>query len=359
MEKVRIGMVGCGTIAALSHLPAMEAVPEAECVAIFDVDQYRVVELGKNRNVKIFDSYEKMLDSGIVDAVVVASPNIFHKEQVCQAVVKGIHVLCEKPMATILPDAAQILKYNKKHNIILQVGFNQRYWNQVKLAKRIVDEGIIGQVMGFRSTYRESWDVYPAATEYRYDLKQSGGACIIDLAIHRIDLARYLVGEITEICADIKHSVIPPEVDDNVWLMCKFGNGATGSICSDRYSPVVSNATELYGSDGTLFLSTETINPFQSAPLALYSRKLLKDLPEFIRHYHYPFAWWEQPDHDWICVYPPRENPYVSQMKEFCNCILTGKQPLISAEDGYKAVEIVTAAYLSSQEKRWVTLPLI
>jgi predicted dehydrogenase len=76
--------------------------------------------------------------------------------------------------------------------VVLQVGFNQRFWGQVQIAKALLDAGFIGKVHQMRSIYSEKSTAYPAVTNYRYDLAQSGGATIIDLTIHRIDLARHL-----------------------------------------------------------------------------------------------------------------------------------------------------------------------
>ena len=133
---------------------------------------------------------ETLLGAADVDAVIVATPNRNHPEGVLAAAAAGKHVLCEKPLAIDVASARKMVDACASADVVLQVGFNQRFWGQVQVAKTLLQSGLIGKVNGFRSIYSEKFTAYPAMTRYRYDLAQSGGATIIDLTIHRIDLAR-------------------------------------------------------------------------------------------------------------------------------------------------------------------------
>jgi predicted dehydrogenase len=242
--------------------------------------------------------------------------------------------------------------------VVLQVGFNQRFWAQAQIARQLIQTGFIGPVHAFRSVYSERWTAYPAATRYRYDLAKSGGATIIDLTIHRIDLARFLIGDFTAVCAELAHSAVPDKVDDNVWLLARFASGARGCLSSDRYSPAIGDGTDIYGAEGTIHIATETINPFHAAPLAVYTEKSAKDLPDMLREAHYPDAWWKGFEGGWITLKPPRRNPYDAQLAAFCAAIRESTPAVISGEDGLRAQEVVQAAYLSVQRQGWVDLPL-
>ena len=245
-----------------------------------------------------------------------------------------------------------------KAGVVLQVGFNQRCWAQVEIAKSLINSGFIGKLHGFRSIYAERFDRYPAETRYRYDLKLSGGATIIDLTIHRIDLARHLVGDFAAVVAELTHSAVPDAVDDNVWLLARFASGARGALSSDRYSPAIGDGTDIYGAEGTIHIATESINPFHAAPLAVYTDKSAKDLPDVLREAHYPDAWWKAFEGGWISVKPPRRNPYDKQLAGFVAAIRDGVPPVASGLDGLRAQEVVQAAYLSQRDRRWVDLPL-
>jgi predicted dehydrogenase len=358
-NPLRIGLVGAGAIMRLSHAPTIARSPDAVVTGVFDVDRGRAEELARDFAVgRATTELVELLEAKDVDAVIVATPNAHHAAAVLSAAARGKHVLCEKPLALDIRSAAEMVAACGKAGVILQVGFNQRCWGQVEIAKSLIDAGFIGKVHGFRSIYAEHWQRYPARTRYRYDLSLSGGATIIDLTIHRIDLARHLVGDFAAVVAELTHSVVPDTVDDNVWLLARFASGARGSLSSDRYSPAIGDGTDVYGAEGTIHIATETINPFHAAPLAIYTDKPAKDLPDVLREAHYPDAWWKSFEGGWISVKPPRRNPYDKQLAGFIAAIREGHPPVASGIDGLKAQEVVQAAYLSQRERRWVDLPL-
>ncbi|MCB1487928.1 MAG: Gfo/Idh/MocA family oxidoreductase, partial [Bauldia sp.] len=286
--RIRIGLVGAGAIMRLSHAPTITASDSAELVAVFDADLGRAEAIVKDFGGTAFDDLDRMLETPGLDAVVVATPNRFHEEGVLAAAAHGKHVLCEKPLAIDAASARLMVKACKDARVVLQVGFNQRFWAQVRIAKQLIDAGFIGKVHQMRSIYSEKSTVYPATTRYRYDLAQSGGATIIDLTIHRIDLARYLIGDFSGVFGELVHSELPEQVDDNVFLLTRFESGARGSLASNRYSPNIGDGTDIYGTEGTIHIASETISPFASAPLAVYTERSAAELPEVLREAHYP-----------------------------------------------------------------------
>ena len=151
---------------------------------------------------------------------------------------------------------------------------------------------------------------------------------------------------------------LPDPVDDNVWLLARFANGARGSLTSDRYSPAIGDGTDVFGTEGSIHIATETLNPFHAAPLAVYTERHAKDLPDVLREAHYPDAWWKAFEGGWLTVKPPRRNPYDAQLREFCAAIRERRPAAITGEDGLRAQEVVQGAYISMREGRWVDLPL-
>lgn len=358
--EVRVGIVGAGAIVRLSHLPAIAAVPGVRAVALADPDTTRVPAMAAEHGARSFTDYREMLDVAELDAVLITLPNHLHLDVVERATARGLHVFTEKPVAHTLEDALAIEAACTQAGVVTQTGFNQRFREPVQLAKKGLDAGVVGQVLGFRSVYSESYAVYPSATGYRYNLQQSGGASILDLGTHRIDLARHLVGDIVEVCATIDHATIPYPADDNVFLLLRFASGATGVISADRFSPQVSNATDLYGPAGTIHISTETRNPFQSVPLAFSSSLPAAELPAEFAEADWPQAWWSdyQPG-SWVSITPLRRNPYVAEWAAFVAAISGEKVPhRPTIADGVRAQEVVTAAYRSVREHRWVSVPL-
>jgi predicted dehydrogenase len=357
-KPVRIGLIGAGAIMRLSHAPVILKSGIAEIAAVYDVTLDRAEAVTSEFGGKAFDNLEAMLDKGGVDAVIVATPNAFHADGVIAAAQHGKHVLCEKPLAVHVADCRRMVDACAAAGVVLQVGFNQRFWGQMQIAKALVEAGFIGKVHQMRSIYSEKSTAYPAATRYRYDLSQSGGATIIDLTIHRIDIARHLVGDISGVFAELTHSELPEKVDDNVWVLTRFENGCRGCLSGNRYSPNIGDGTDLYGSEGTIHIASESINPYNASPLAVYTEKSAKDLPDVLREAHYPDAWWKGFEGGWITVKPPRRSPYEAQLKSFCEAV-RGEHPAeITGLDGLKAQEVVQAAHLSMQSGRWVDLPL-
>lgn len=359
-SPLRIGLIGAGAIVRLSHLPAIQRVDDLVAVALADPDARRRTELAASHGITAHGDYRDMIESEELDAVLVAVPNHLHLDAVEAATSAGLHVFCEKPVAQDLTSALQIEELCAAAGVVTQVGFNQRFWEPVRLAHEAIAADAIGTVHAFRSVYSESYGVYPAATGYRYDLSQSGGASILDLAIHRIDLARHLLGEIVEVCATVDHRTIPFPADDSVFLLLRFSSGATGVISSDRFSPQVSNATDLYGDAGTIHLSTETRNPFQSVPLAFSSTRAKDELPEALAAADWPQAWWlDYEPGSWVSVTPPRLNPYDLEWSAFARAVHGADAPgRPTITDGVRAQAVVTAAYRSVREHGWVSLPL-
>ena len=176
--------------------------------------------------------------------------------------------------------------------------------------------------------------------------------------MHRIDLVRHLLGEFRSLTAEVRHNALAEAVDDNVWILANLQNGATVCLTSDRYGPGVKDETDIFGSEGTIHFATETLNPFHAAPLAVHTERAAADLPDVLRQAHYPGAWWRNSPAAGSRSSPPRTNPYDDELSAFCAAVRDGTPPPVSGADGAKAQEVITAAYLAVNERRWVDLPL-
>jgi predicted dehydrogenase len=364
MKKLKFGIIGTGAIADIAHAPSIKEVPEAELTAVCDKSRERAETFAKKWGVKeIYTDDEHLTKSKNVDAVIVCTPNNYHLENTIAAAENGKHVLCEKPMAPSLQDAREMIKVCEKHNVKLMVALNQRWWNQIGIAKMLIDKDVIGEIYGFRSVWAMCIgpEGFPAATDCRYRAELSGGGTAIDASIHRVDLGRFFLGDVKRVFAEIRRVVIPGNTDDDAWIMLRFVKKAMGFVCSNYYTPVPTNPTDLYGLEGMIHISTETFTPFESVPIAVYTTKKASELPEILKKYFYPqIKFFEKPDptRKWISIIPEREYPYINQLKAFIECVEKDTKEPVSGEEGYKSLEVVLAAYKSSMEKAWVDLPL-
>ena len=173
------------------------------------------------------------------------------------------------------------------------------------------------------------------------------------------------------VCGIVKRLGTPQEytiLDDSYWIMIEFENGATGVVSGDRFSPAVSNISEVYGTEGTIFTGSEATNPFQSAPLAVYTNKDFRqeELPKIVRDYRYPQLFWSEDimtaggfvPKRWVPIYPPREWAYKRMLKHFIDSIEKGVEPIIKRKDCAIVMDVLLGALKSMETGGWVDVPL-
>lgn len=375
MEKIRVGIVGCGSIAEIAHLPAIAGNEFAKLVAVCDIDEERVEEVARKWKVESwFTDYHSMFDKERLDAVVIATPNNYHRNQVIAAAQRGIHILVEKPMAVTNREAWDMVNAAKANHVKLMVGCDRRFWVHNEWAKDLVEKGVIGRVLMSRACLHEHWSNYQdhvARTGFRLDARITGGAAINDTGAHAIDLLVWLNGSRVKRVVGVAERLAMPESytlnDDLALLMVEFENGAFGTVSCNRFSPAVNQTTELCGTEGTIFTATDASNPFQSWPMAVYTSKKysLEDLPEVLKNYRWPELFWvedilsEYVRNRWIPICPPRHpNNYQRMLSHFIDCVSNDKEPRTSGEDGARAVEVMCAVLKSMNTRSWVNLPL-
>ncbi len=375
MRKYKFGIVGCGSIAEIAHLPSIKKTPEAELEAVCDINPQRLREVAERWGAKAtFTDYREMFEKANLDAVVIATPNNVHRNQAIAAAKAGIHVVVEKPLAITNKEAWDIVEACKKYGVKLMVGCDRRFWTQNQWAKQLVEDGVIGRVLMSRASLHEHWynyQNYVAKTDFRLHCEIAGGAAISDTGAHAIDLLTWLNNSKVRRVIGVAKRLAMPEsytlCDDTAYILMEFENGAYGCVSCNRFSPAVSQVTELYGTEGTIYTCTDAINPFQSWPMAVFTNKdyCIEDLPEIIRNYRWPQLFWVEDiinrplQKRWIPLCPPKSpNNYEKMTQHFMECITSNKEPIVSGEDGARAVEVMCAVFKSMETNKWVDLPL-
>lgn len=181
---VRVGIIGCGKIAQVRHIPEYEANPNAEVVALYDVDHDRACELAEHHGATAYNSLDDLLDDPDIDAVSVCTSNATHAEATIKALRAGKHVLCEKPMAVTLEECEQMVTAAevaaKVSGAKLMIDQNQRFAKAHIRAKELLDAGRIGRVLTFRTTFGhggpETWSVDPGTGSWFFDPKRASMA---------------------------------------------------------------------------------------------------------------------------------------------------------------------------------------
>lgn len=194
MKRLRVGVVGCGAVVTIHHLPALTRCERIELVALADRDLGWAKKVAQKIGVtQCYDDYAKMI--GRVDAVLLATPNTSHVTIGCQLLEAGVHVLCEKPMATTSADVERMFVAADKSGARLMAAQSTRFGANVTMLKRVLAAGWLGRLETMSAGLGVAYDVAERRTEFRRDAGLAGGGVVMDLGIHLIDVAVWLAGE--------------------------------------------------------------------------------------------------------------------------------------------------------------------
>ena len=303
-------------------------------------------------------------DIGIVD---IATPGDSHAEIAIAAARAGKTVLCEKPLANSVREAERMLAAVERARVIHMICHNYRRAPAVMLARQIVEDGQLGEIRHYRGTYLQDWITDPRfPLVWRLDRKQAGSGALGDLAAHSIDLARFLVGEIVEVCGHletfIRRRPLPGNpsrkgtvtVDDAAAAVVRFANGAMGTVEATRLAPGRKNFNrfEINGSRGSLAFDLERMNELEiylesDRPAIRGFRRVL------VTEARHPFvkAWWP-PGH--IIGY---EHTFVHTVYDLLEGVADRRVPAPSFADGLQNQRVLDAIERAARTRRWVRVP--
>lgn len=337
---VRYGFIGCGAINQRRHLPEVNANPQAKVVAVCDIVEARAREVAGKYAAQAFTDYHQMLKQAEIDAVVIGVPNYLHSRMSVDALKSGRHVLVEKPMATTRAEGKAIISAAKQAKKFVMVGQSQRLMPPHIKAKELLDAKVIGKIIGFRSSFKhpgpDAWSV-DGAKSWFFRGKEAVMGATGDLGVHKVDLIRHLLGEeITEVTGFIGtiHKRFPNgkpiDVDDTANLSVKTASGTIGTIeASWTNYGKEDNQTIIYGDKGVMYLLADP----EYGVLIQYSNGN--------REAHAVGA---------IATNTKQVGSGVSEA--FTEAILKKKAPAISAEEGYRSMNVILTAMEAAKSGR-------
>jgi len=224
---MRIGIVGAGKIGKL-RVQAVNEDPGTELVAVFDINQTLINEAVEGSSAKGFSDMKAFMDVDM-DAVIVSTPPHLHQEATEAAFAKGCHVLCEKPMSNTVAGGQAMVDAAKAADRILAVGFNLRYYPFVSFVRDAVDTGKIGKIDHVR-IFGGHNGLHNFSAEWQYKQPHSGGGAMMDIGIHMTDLARYFLGEVTQVYGVMSENIWKvPGSEDNAMAVFKSPEGIPAS----------------------------------------------------------------------------------------------------------------------------------
>ncbi len=261
---IRIGILGCGKIAQVRHIPEYADNKDCELYGFYNPTRSRAEDMAKKYGGKVYDTPEELLADPDIDAVSVCAANYAHAELTIKALKAGKHVLCEKPMATNLSDCEAMVAAARESGKLLMIGQNQRLTAAHMLAKKMVEEGAIGKVISFRTAFGhggpETWAIKPGKDTWFFDKSKAAMGVMADLGIHKTDLIQYLLGQkvvaTTAMLTTLDKRGADDEligVDDNAICIYKMSKGTVGTMTASwTYYAAEDNSTVLYGSEGEM-----------------------------------------------------------------------------------------------------------
>lgn len=340
MEKLKVGVIGCGSIARRRHLLEYEANSNVEIIAVCDVVPERAEEMATQYNAKAFVDYKDLLATEGLDAVSVCLPNYLHAPVSIDALNAGYHVLCEKPMAISKEEAENMIEAAEKNDKKLMIGHNQRFVSSHQKAKELIDSGAIGKIYSFRTTFGhpgpEAWSI-DGRESWFFDKEQAFIGALGDLGVHKSDLIRYLLGEITEVGAFVETNAKEgTEIDDNAVCIVKTENGVIGTITASwAYVAGGDNSTVIYGENAIVRLENDPV----------YSLIVQYKNGETVNY-----------ELDKIQTNEEDGQTNTHVIDHFVDAIIHDKEPLINGEEGMKSLAAILAAIESNKTKKLVQL---
>jgi predicted dehydrogenase len=299
-----------------------------------------------------------------IDIIDICTPGDSHAPIAIAAAEAGKAILCEKPLANDLADAERTTTAVKKAGVVNMVCHNYRRCPAVSLAKKLIDEGKLGEIYHYRGLYLQDWIVDPSFPRvWRLEKARAGSGSLGDILSHTMDLSRHLVGEPVEVNALLKTFIgerpLPDgsgrlgkvDVDDSAQALVKFDRGAVGYYEGSRFAPGRKNYNcfEINGSKGSLVWNLERMNELElyieSGPLSGFSTISVTD-----GKHPYMHAWWP-PGH--IIGY---EHSFTHTIYDFLKAIAEGGAAHPDFEDGLKNQRVLDAIERSSVTGRWVAI---
>lgn len=314
-NHLNVGLAGLGRLGSFYAEYLEYQIPGSQVLAIADADTEIAENIGDKLDIEnVFTDYRDMLELDNLDAVVITTPTSTHKDIVIAASEKGKMIFCEKPLSISLDDAADMKQVIQKNGSFFHMGFMRRFDPGYAAAKEKIENGEIGEPIVFKSTSR---DPYRPSLEYA-DPEKSGGL-FLDMGIHDFDLARWYMGEISEMYS-IANVLAYPEMEsindvDNSITNLTFESGKIGTVDLSRSGVYGYDIrTEIMGTEGTI-----QIGYLRETPITVLKKNDVS--------------------HDTVPYFMERfEKSYIAQLRDFVNKAYNQEEPSVTIEDGVLAL---------------------
>ena len=366
-KSLNIGIIGTGFMGkahAFAYRSALAAFPEIPVPVLRMIADVNVDGAAKAAHQYGFEKFSgnwrDLIDESAIDVISITTPNTMHKEMALAAIAAGKHVHCEKPLSPTLKDSEEMLKAAEAKGVITQVGFNYIKNPMLKVARDMIAAGELGEITGFRGIHAEDY-MHDPESPWTWRIDPSGGPGVIaDLGSHIIGMARFLLGPIASVNADVETVIkqrpktkggtdmVPVLVDDIARILVRFEKGFGGSIEANwvKTGRNMQLGFEIEGSKGSLAFTQERLNELKFYKAGGNIRdKGFTTIESGPQH----------PPYGGFCVAGGHQLGFndlkTIEMAEFLRGIGAGKSAGPDFREAFEIQKVVEAAIQSSKEK--------
>ena len=345
-ERLRYVVIGAGAGIFKAHQPAL-ALPEIDLVAVSDINAERARPVADELGCAFYPDYKQMLAETKPDVAVLLTPPFLHASIACACLEAGCHVLTEKPMAVQVEEADEMISTARRCQRLLGVVFQQRNRPEIQAARKLLQEGVIGDVQ--RVEFTAMWPrpaSYFALASWRATWTGEGGGVLTNQGSHNLDLLCYILGSPQRLFAWTRRQLHQIETEDTVQAQMEWANGALGSV---HISTAQADDDERFKIVGTRGLLEIRRGKLQAQTLDI-------DIHEYARVSQDPYA---KPERSPLAVTPePGRADHVPVYQSFNQAILAHTSDYCDGEQARAGLELANAMVYSNYQHREVELPL-
>lgn len=342
MEPLKIGIAGAGAIAQRNAREAASS-GAAKIAGVFDVNHKVARDMADALKAPFFATYEEMLASKDVEAVLISTPHHLHRPMTVQAAEAGKHVMVEKPMANNLAEAEEMIRACRKNNVKLTVNYSFRFLPKIRAAKELIDAGALGTITGIQIISHSFKDPgywtgarSNSPDDWRASREKCGGGYLIMNVCHILDYIQFLTGlKTSRIYSEYATLGSPAEVEDIISVSYRLENGAVGSVSASSIMRGTEQAEErIWGTNGSMILNSSGIQFYSTRPIGGRRPGQLYHIKKF-------------PELSWTAEWT----------RQFVKSVRSGTEPEVSFREGWENLAFIRSAYDSLDGGKPVELP--
>jgi scyllo-inositol 2-dehydrogenase (NADP+) len=344
---LNVGVIGLGKV-GISHLAVINTHPRAKLIGVTDTASYILGILNKYTGVKVYSDYRALLDEKSLDAVIIATPSLFHAEMVRAALDRDLHVFCEKPFCLDVAHSMELAELARRKGVVNQVGYHCRFIGTFNEAKRLIDTKVLGRIHHIRAEAYGPVVLRSKGATWRAR-RSEGGGCLYDYACHAVDIVNYLVGPPQAIGGTVLNKIFSRDVEDEVYATLYFPDGMTGQIAanwSDESLRRMSVQVTIWGTGGRMTVDRQEIKTFIRAASTQASSvkqgwdvRYITDLPIDVWYYLRGEEYSAEIDYFFRCIEEGRRD----NISSFASATQTDLVVSMMARDAAKSPEEGTA----------------